>query len=480
MDDRDELLRLIESLKKQLAEREAQLAERDAQLAERDAQLAERDAQLAKLEARVEKLEEELRRRGKNYQPKGNSQGKNKGKGPDRRRKGQRKHPGSTRPKPKDTADAIEHDVELDHCPFCGGSLDDTGEFDDVFVEDIPEPKVDVHRYRRRHYHCRCCQKKVKGRADLDVPGGTVGDRVKLLTVYSRAFLGISLGKTTQMLDDLFGISLSRAGALGHLRWFSGVFDPVVKELLELLRQSPVVHADETGWRIDGKNVWCWLFANPQIAVFLIDHHRSRQVFEDALGASLPGVLVTDFYAAYHKIDCKKQRCLVHLLRELVKLREELPAQLVAKNIQPLITLFQDAIALGNERATLSPDEFAARANDVRQRFSERWWRQSSNPDCQRIYKRLRKHKDELLVFLDYPDVPPHNNPGERDIRSVAAARSDGGVNRVDWSAKAFGVAKSIVRTCQKSGCNFFRYGKRAIDKYRARLPLPIPTPDTS
>ncbi|MGE4000578.1 MAG: hypothetical protein AB7I48_10195, partial [Planctomycetaceae bacterium] len=42
--------------------------------------------------------------------------------------------------------------------------------------------------------------------------------------------------------------------------------------------------------------------------------------------------LVTDFYAACHALECRKQRCLVHLLRELVKLREELPAAAVGRH----------------------------------------------------------------------------------------------------------------------------------------------------
>src|SRR5207247_10534485 len=87
------------------------------------------------------------------------------------------------------------------------------------------------------------------------------------------------------------------------------------QKLLELLRQQPVVHADETGWRINGKNVWAWCFANPRLAVFLIDEHRSADVLKKALGESLPGVLVSDFYAAYNGLICKKQRCLAHLRR---------------------------------------------------------------------------------------------------------------------------------------------------------------------
>lgn len=458
MDDRETLLLRIEKL---------------------EALVAQQAAIIAEQKARIEELELELRRRDKNYRPKGNV-AKRVGKPRDRRGKRDRKHPGQTRAKTPPTQDAIPHDVHMDHCPFCGGEVDATGEHDDVYVEDVPNPKVEVHRYRRHVYKCRCCQKKLKGRGDLDVPGGTLGDRTKLLTVYSRAYLGISLGKTTTLLSDWFGLSLSRAGALGHLRWYGGLFDPVVRQLLELLKQSSVVHADETGWRIDGKNVWCWLFANPQIAVFLIDHHRSRAVIEGALGTSLPGVLVTDFYAAYHKIDCKKQRCLTHLLRELAKLREELPARVVAKNIQPLIELFQAACRLAKRRRELSARAFSFQANDIRQRFAERWWRSSTDPDCQRIYDRLRKHKHELLLFLDHPDVPADNNAAERDIRSVAAARSDGGVSRSEWGAKAFAVAKSIIRTCQKAGLNFFDYSQDAIEKIRLRQPAPLPIPDTS
>ncbi|WP_419192641.1 IS66 family transposase [Kolteria novifilia] len=202
---------------------------------------------------------------------------------------------------------------------------------------------------------------------------------------------------------------------------------------------------------------------------------RDRNPRTETRDSSLPGVLITDFYAAYHRLEAKKQRCLTHLLRDLAKLREELPARLVAKNIQPLIDLFQDAITLARRREELSPDEFASEADQIRKRFDERWWHSSSDPDCQRIYDRLRRHKEELLTFLDDPAVPAENNLAERDIRSVAAARSDGGVNRAAWSADAFAVAKTIVRTCQKNGLNFFRYALDAVTSHVPNQPLPLP-----
>jgi hypothetical protein len=37
--------------------------------------------------------------------------------------------------------------------------------------------------------------------------------------------------------------------------------------------------------------------------------------------------------------------------------------------------------------------------------------------------KRLAKNKDELLLVLDYPEIPLHNNLSERDIREYVIKR---------------------------------------------------------
>ena len=299
--------------------------------------------------------------------------------------------------------------------------------------------------------------------------------RARLLVGYSRAYLGISLEKTYNLLDLLWGLPLSRAGALGHIKWGGKLFAPVVRQFLELLRQAEVVHADETGWRIDGKNVWAWCFCNPQLAVFLIDQRRSSEVLIEALGESLPGVLVTDFYAAYNRIDARKQRCLTHLLRELHQLSETLPKIYVTRHIRPLIELFQNAIALAKRRDALSPDAYDAECNEIYERFGECMNRDSINADCRRIYKRLYKYVDELFTFLEHPHVPAENNTAERDIRSIAAARSDGGVNRTAEGARAFANLKSVIRTCQKNGRNFLSYGLEVIRATIKGNSLPLP-----
>src|SRR5207253_8447183 len=218
--------------------------------------------------------------------------------------------------------------------------------------------------------------------------------------------------------------------------------------------------------------------------IFLIDHHRSRDVIVRVLGASFAGTLVSDFYAASNGLACAKQRCLVHWLRELAKLREELPWQSVRAFIQPLIDLFQDALQLGKDREKLGPEAFDQAYCRLIDRFDDLMWTtQTRHPDCVRIWKRLYKHCDELFTFLDDPQVPADNNGTERDIRSLAAARNDGGTHRTDWSAAAFARLKSIIVTGMKNGVRFVEYGIEVVRaKLRGeRLPLPLSaTPDTS
>ena len=44
---------------------------------------------------------------------------------------------------------------------------------------------------------------------------------------------------------------------------------------------------------------------------------RGKEEVDEALGDSFSGVLVSDFYAAYHHYDGPKQRCWAHLLRDI-------------------------------------------------------------------------------------------------------------------------------------------------------------------
>jgi transposase len=122
---------------------------------------------------------------------------------------------------------------------------------------------------------------------------------------------GIPLGR----ICDLLALEI---GSLIHmLHRMARLFKPILPRLIELYRQAPVRHADETGWRTDGKNGYAWLYSTPTLSLFLFRSTRSAAVPKEVLGTQpLSGVLVVDRYNGYNRVPCKLQYCYAHLLRE--------------------------------------------------------------------------------------------------------------------------------------------------------------------
>ena len=92
------------------------------------------------------------------------------------------------------------------------------------------------------------------------------------------------------------------------------------------MRGSPVVHADETGWREGGQAGYVWTFSTPTLRYLHSARSRAGAVVREVLGAVYEGVLVSDCYAAYTIHHRPHQRCWPHLLRDLHDVRPAHPA----------------------------------------------------------------------------------------------------------------------------------------------------------
>ena len=238
---RDDLWRKLKSVWVRVAALEAAIAERDIVISRQAAEMALRDTRIGELEAQVAELTVELQRRKKGFRPKSNAISRPK---KDRRTVGERNHPGVQRDEVPLSPDDIVHDLKDEACPHCGGSLDETGEYDERVIEEIPQPQVEVHRDRRHQRRCACCRRVTQPAAPPEVAEAYIGPRAKLLAAYCRGHLGLSLAKTVDLMRELFGLKISRAETLGHVMWAGRLFDPVVTRLFELMKSEPVIHAD--------------------------------------------------------------------------------------------------------------------------------------------------------------------------------------------------------------------------------------------
>lgn len=75
----------------------------------------------------------------------------------------------------------------------------------------------------------------------------------------------------------------------------------------------------------------------------------------------------------------------------------------------------------------------------------------------ERIAK-TKNHKANLLLVLDHPEIPLHNNPAELEARRRVRKRVVSYGPRSAAGAKAWDTMETLLGTAKKLGVNFFHY----------------------
>ncbi len=237
------------------------------QLAQRCAELEQR---CAELQRQVVALEAELRRGRRQAAPFSRDEPK-----PDPKPPGGRPGQGefTYRQRPPDEAIQERVDVPLEACPECGGPLEERATHEQVQV-DLPEVEPLITRFRTESGYCPRCRKRVRSRhpnqvsAATGAAGVSVGPRAKALAAELKHRLGLPYRKITNLFQTAFGLEVTAGGLCQADERLAEKAEPIYQELVEAIRQSAVVHADETGWRIGVLSAWLWVFTNQTLTVY--------------------------------------------------------------------------------------------------------------------------------------------------------------------------------------------------------------------
>jgi len=84
--------------------------------------------------------------------------------------------------------------------------------------------------------------------------------------------------------------------------------------------------------------------------------------------------------------------------------------------------------------------------------------------------KRLRHNQAELLLVLERPEIPLHNNLSEQDIRDWVTKRKVSGGTRSALGRRCRDTFVSLRKTCRKLGLSFWEYLRDRLDGL-GRLP---------
>jgi transposase len=386
-------------------------------------------------------------------------------------------HPGSRRPPPEHVDERKEHRAAC--CPHCQGQLKRCAETRTRYTEDIPagiQPVVTEHTIHRDW--CPRCKKQVEPRVPDALPGSQIGNRTLTLSSWLHYGLGNTLSQIVEVFNHHLQFKLTPGGLVQQWYRLQEIVYPWYEQIQTEALGSAVLHADETGWRVNGKGHWLWCFTTPRLSYYLIDRKRGRPVVARFFRQEFAGVLVTDFWAAYNAVVCgARQTCLPHLLRDLEHVEQyKHPSPEWSVFAKKLRRLLGDAMRL-KRREAVSVDELASRRKRLHARLDELIATPWADKQARRLIKRFKRHRDHLLTFLDYPDVPYDNNAGERAIRPAVIIRKNSYSNRSQRGADTQAVLMSIYRTLKQRGHDPLTTITKALSEYLATGKLPALPP---
>ena len=391
-------------------------------------------------------------------------------------------HTGSRRCTPERIDHRKEH--KLSHCPECGGRLKRTGDTRTRYTEDIPEdirPQVTEHTIHSDW--CPRCKKRVEPVVPDALPRAALGNRTLVLSAWLHYALGNTLSQIVEVFNFHLQLKITPGGLVQMWRRLQAILYAWYEQIQRESLQSAVLHADESGWRVDGKTHWLWCFTTPDSTYYMIDRCRGSPALMKFFIEEFSGTLVTDFWGAYNAVACAlRQTCLVHLLRELEKVEKyKSPSKHWPAFAKKLRRLLGDAIRLWRRRDELSDETYASRRRciDVRlQQLIDAPWQ---GPHAKRLVKRFRRHQDHLFTFLDQANVPFDNNAAERAIRPAVIIRKNSYGNRSARGADYQAVLMSVFRTLKQRSHDPITTITNALAVYLTTSQLPpLPTKITS
>lgn len=338
-------------------------------------------------------------------------------------------------------------------CPACGAA--DLGEpvAVDEFVEELPDPRPFVTRVRSWRCTCRACGGQVASAHALSPSGGRPGAVRTRLGPRARALAaaltrtGMTTRKAVQVLRDAAGLRVSPGAVVHSNHRLARDLRPRYDALLEELRGAPALHADETGWWMDGKPRTLCVVCSPSATHYSVTPSRTRAFVRSLVGGGFKGVLVTDCLSIYDGVNELQQKCYAHHLRAVAKAMERAPESGQLEGIKQMLL---DAMDLAREPR--GPARDAAR-RELKERAGRLLFQQPAAGEAEKkVRTRLRKQHDHLFTFLDHDGVDATNNLAERQLRPAVVTRKLSAGNKTERGAATWAVLTSLAATARQRG----------------------------
>jgi hypothetical protein len=266
---------------------------------------------------------------------------------------------------------------------------------------------------------------------------------------------------------------------------------PAHQRLLEYVLSAPVIGVDETWWRLmgakskseggQGEKWWIWSACTQNAVCYRLEDSRSADAARKLIG-DYKGVAMCDGYSAYASLAAKSGLRLAHCWSHVRRKYFELDSS-IANEAQTALDMIDELFAIEALCPTGPPgDSMRAQLRAHRSRpivkKIEQWAlgvRATPGSPLRKAVEYMGGVWKGLLVFLDDPRIPLHNNASERALRAPVIGRVNHFGSRSSRGTEAAGVLYSLVESAKLADVEPSAYLNHALRCALLGKTVPLP-----
>ncbi len=320
---------------------------------------------------------------------------------------------------------------------------------------------------------CASCGKVVRSKKGISGPPVKTGRNIGALLTMMKQY-GMTYGNLSKLCTDILDIPVSRSGVLGIVNRHTDQMKIIYDIIGHHIPRESVLHGDETGWKVRGKSGYIWIMCNKNAVYFHYNKSRAGSVVEDLLGSDYKGIVVCDFYGGYNVLK-NTQRCLVHFLKDIKKQCEIYRGSKALHQFKNDIkTFIKDGLKVQKIK---EPEEKEVEIEKLEKMLDSLGRAKLPRGEPENLAKRIRKFKNQMMLFIRHPDVEYHNNRAERHLRPMVIARKNSFGSDTSDGAERICILQSVVETCKVNNIRpyeFIRSVIKANPKFHNVLTVPL------